>query len=171
MTCQQNLKFRLMSCIAAVPDVHLVMVVDARRYDETPLKVRAKTSRARVLDGKIVESADILSPTQVLEALKHLQMFCPSESSVAKLLQVQSGFSVLVRIGAKYIAWRGSLVNHLMHLEKNSAEVLLKALHACAHTTEVEGHFQTRLRLVTPTERGATAKRSRTTLSRRPIGC
>ena len=65
-------------------------------------------------------AGETLSGEALAAAQRFFKLFAPSESAVAKLLQTQSGFAILVRIGGKLVSWSGPLALHLQHLEKKT---------------------------------------------------
>ena len=131
-----------------VPRCDLLLYVETCEWDETNFKFTVMHSEVGVnVVGEIVEqsaAADLHCLPEVPVGVKSMMS---RDAVVSKLLQTQSRFAFLVRVGAQFMVFRGNTLNWLQVLDRTTAEVLRRAHAATDGRSPSAEDFQTKVRV------------------------
>lgn len=137
--------------VAQIPNVQLIAYVDGARYDETPMPVAVSLSDT--FGNDVPAQAGALPTVALTSALPKMggpvRNATKSGAQSHKLLQSESSFGMLVRIGGELTTILGKTLSWLQHLQRTTAECLAEAARQRDSTTDVANQFAFRARLST----------------------
>ena len=138
-----------------LPPSSLVFYGDFCSYDETPMLTSVRLPHSSSSDTQPRPRIDIAAPPHVaaLDALSG-GVPTPAIATKTKLLQVRSGFSMLVKLEASSGAERapfhcyivGETACPLQGMTRNNADTLLECLHRLQANTQAAASFPLKLR-------------------------
>eukprot|EP00971_Amphidinium_carterae_P026100 514702-Amphidinium_carterae.2 len=120
-----------------------VAYFDLCSYDETPMLTRVKDRRHSIPDVDI-HGADRLD-SQALESLQKV-LASVQISGSAKLLQVQTGFGMLLRAMQQPVLVSGPTLNPVLPLARGTGQGLLQALACVSAVGRVSTNFKLQVR-------------------------
>ena len=132
-----------------------VLYLDYARYDETPMKVRtAGGSQMQQRPG--FEASGFAGAIALAPLSSSLIKWTPAEGELArtdgshgKILQSESSYGLLMKVGEKFVAVHSQVLVHLQNLESCTAKILLAAQVAHSSVSPACASFKLRLRAST----------------------
>ena len=128
--------------VQAIPKEALLLYNDSFGYDETPLY-------ATVQQGSLPHGAEapkvLPAPVAILKSLHDKTQ---KVAEVAKLLQINSSYSMLVKMDSKFVMMLGQTFCPLQVLQQNTAAVLKTSLSRMGAATAKAQEFKVRMRSV-----------------------
>jgi hypothetical protein len=135
------------SIVAALPSVDLLLYIDGRAFDETPMKIAIREQDPPPSPGEEVGSGDAVVP--IGEVTRALKGFMPMDVVPSKLFQTNAVFAMLVRVGGEHLAIRSKTANWLQVLDRNTGECIKHALSLTNACSPAAASFGAKLALVT----------------------
>jgi len=150
----------------ALSDDDLVAYVDYARYDETPLPVG--TSARAQPPSRAASSTESRVVQQT--PLPKLASACRTTTAPNKILQSESRFGFIVRVGGLLRIVIGGTASFLQHLERTTAECLAEATRRRGHLNDFAHRFPFKSRITTVDGYLANDRAERQTVRERPEG-
>ena len=135
------------SITAEVPSCDLLLYVETCEWDETTFKFTVKHSEVGVnAEGAIVEQSAAAVPHRLPDLPSGDQAQLSRDAVVSKMLQTQTRFAFLVRIGTRFMVFRGNTLNWIQVLDRTTSEVLRRAFALTDSRSPSAEDFQTKVR-------------------------
>ena len=153
-----------------VPNVSLLLYIDASAYDETPLKLTTKhfgfvRTGDDVRDVTSIVAAD---SSEALLASQEVGDVVFKDVSPCKLLQTQSAFGMVVRIAARTVLIRSNSLHWVQVLDRNTADALRHALNLSTGVSPAASEFDRKLRLSAVDKAGSNVRNESGIMEQRP---
>lgn len=149
------------ACEATLPPASLLFLVDAARYDETPMKLSASPPplKAAAAESEALDAGGAGEVGQLVlqQSSFHMAYVGRKASGVKKLLQSEGtwGFIIQDPSSGKLLTVIGRAATWLQLLERTTGEVLLEAARRRSTVSSASESFNHKLRLVQHDAHGA----------------
>lgn len=136
------------SVTLGVPRVDVCLYVEVCSWDETPLAIKTKGTKAVATQQQdVAGAATCAAPRACGTADRTSDRFLAKDSTKSKIMQTQTAYAMLIRIGARELLIRSQTLNWVQVLERSTAEVLCKALEWTGGPSPAADDFTTKVRV------------------------